>query len=171
MKTIIALCLFAAAVHAQTFVKFPVISFVLTGSSYVGSASFNIPTNTTATLLNAQGSPNVTGIGLTIQEPGLQEVKIADASESENVPELGPATVTFFFTSAVPDADSASFLVRFDTVNTTPALSGFGVVPNGKTSTIALQSSTNLITWTSATNGTYAATNTAKFYRMALTVN
>lgn len=56
-------------------------------------------------------------------------------------------------------------------VNVTPALQGYGVQPNGKSATVQLQTSADLINWQTATNGTYPATNAAAFYRLTMIVN
>jgi len=62
-------------------------------------------------------------------------------------------------------------LVKFEAVNTTPAIAGFAVQPANNSVAIALETSTDLTTWSPAPNGTYGKTNLARFFRMNLSVS
>jgi hypothetical protein len=183
MKTIfLALCLCALSARSQTFVRYALTNFTGDGhGNLLANVLINVPTNT---LLKATlQSDNGTQLSAYVQYPDVADSIFLGQSDGTHPlptialnPVLGPAVVNVG--GYVPSANvmfdpnpTGICIAEFDTVNTTPSLVGYGVVPNGHTATIALQTSTNLITWLNATNGTYPATNSAKFYRLNLQVN
>jgi hypothetical protein len=90
---------------------------------------------------------------------------------SRNSTVLGPATVNFNYYNSSPYTDyNLALLLKFEAVNATPAISGFAVQPPSQTASISLQTSTNLTTWTTITNAVYPATNSARFFRMDMTL-
>jgi len=171
MKNILWILLLAAGVgRAQTYVNYKLTSFAWNGSSYVASTNIIVPTNTLLTVRSMGASPNISSAVLTLQYPGAAAIVDSDPTTWLNYPVLGPVTGTITASSSSSSGNFANMLVEFDTANTTPLLQGYAVQPNGRSATILLESSTNLATWTTATNGTYAATNRAMFYRLNFSV-
>jgi len=76
---------------------------------------------------------------------------------------LGPASITFYPGDRV-------VLAELDVVNVQPS-TGFAVQPAASGATIALETSTNLTTWDTATNGNYDGTQAARFFRLNLQMN
>jgi hypothetical protein len=178
MKTLITTV--AAAIMAtcsalgQTYFNIP-----LTPTS--PSNSVVVPTNTVFHLLHiratdpagANGTPGPTGITqviFNVDYPNLPTMPYVQADAPNfSLPVLGPATVNL--QAGFHDASSAIMcLVKLESVNATPDLRGFAVQPAKSSATIALETSTNLTNWAPATNGTYSATNSARFFRMNLSV-
>jgi hypothetical protein len=62
-------------------------------------------------------------------------------------------------------------IAEFDAVNTTPAIQGFGVQPANSVAQISLETSTDLKTWQTTTNGNYGLTNAARFFRMDMSIS
>jgi hypothetical protein len=174
MKKLIALallCLVAAALHAQTYANFKLTSFPYSAGYYVCSTNVAVPTNTIARIINFEFTSGIVGGVVTVQYAGQPAMTFPDSSQWLNFPIMGPCTVTVTASSSSATGNFVVVLTQFDTVNTTPFLQGYAVQPNGHTASVALEASTNLTTWTATTNGTYAATNKAQFYRLSMTVN
>lgn len=145
------------------------------------SNSIVVPTNTVFHLLHvrttdpsgALGTPGplgITQIILAVDYPNLPTMRYAqDDTPSFSLPVLGPATANLL--GSFSDTNSAVMcLVKLEAVNATPDIRGFAVQPAKSSATIALETSTNLTIWTPATNGNYSATNSARFFRMNLSV-
>jgi hypothetical protein len=127
-------------------------------------AVLEIPANTLATIINAQFDQIVS-----YKNPFGETNFMADDSTRINYPAcyLGPSSLIFGQVSSF----NGFAVIKFETVNTTPSLQGYGVQPNGKAATVEMQTSSDLTTWTTATNGTYPATNSAAFYRLKMQIN
>ena len=179
MKTLITV--FAAATwvacsaFGQTYINIP-----LTPTS--PSNSIVVPTNTVFHLVHVR-TTDVTGVlatpgptgtaGLTysVDYANLPTMSYSDQDLAPylSLPVLGPATVNLL--GSFRDTNGAAMcLVMLESVNATPDLRGFAVQPAKSSAAIALETSTNLTNWTPATNGTYSATNSARFFRMNLSV-
>lgn len=174
MKKLIALaCLLTLAqiASAQTYENLYLTQFNYAAGVYVASTNIVIPTNVVAKILNLAASDAVNSGSINVQYAGQPIITSSDPSQWVNWPLMGPCTVTISAASTSASGNFAVALAQFQTVNTTPNLQGYAVQPNGKTATVAMESSTNLINWASATNGTYSATNRAQFYRLKMSVN
>jgi hypothetical protein len=168
MKLIALICLFALPAAAQTYVNFKLFDF---DATHHASVEFDVPTNT---IFKEEALTDpIMSDNLYVQYPEATNwvaLLTADSSYGINYPKvLGPAKIQFQAYS--PDAVPQVLLASFTPVNTTPALSGYGVQPNGRAATVALETSADLKTWQVATNGTYPATNAAAFYRINFQVN
>jgi hypothetical protein len=177
MKTLItilaAAIMIASSALGQTYLNIP-----LTPAS--PNNSFVVPTNTVFHVLHvrttdpsgagAQQGGDPTAIAFNVDYPNLPTMHYAqDDALVFSLPVLGPATVAL--QGIFHDTNSAVMcLVKLEAVNATPDIRGFAVQPAKSSATIALETSTNLTNWTPATNGTYSATNSARFFRMNLSV-
>jgi hypothetical protein len=170
-KILLSLVLLAGVARGQTYVNYFLTSFPNVGGAFTCTTNIAIPTNTTAKVLDFQVTANITNASVFMQYPGQPAMAPStDPSQVLGIPVLGPATATITAKAVTGSGNCMAVLVEFEPVNTTPALQGFAVQPNGHSATIALQSSSNLVNWVTATNGTYPATNRATFYRMSFTV-
>lgn len=164
MKTVFltALCALTCLVaRAQTtFTNYTLNQF----SSGVASLNLTVPGNTLLRVLNQQ-SLYVKGTGATIKYVNSPTMNF---SLTDKLPALGPCTLSLYATGSV--SSTITFMVQYETVNLSTYQSSF-VQPAGAAATITLQSSTNLTTWTTATNGSYPPSDNNRFFRMALTVN
>lgn len=141
--------------------------------NFVGnSASTNlaIGTNILFRIVSAWGL-NVTSGTFGVQFPGgpMMTSDFATVETTlEAEPVLGPCTVQLTFQGA---NNPASYVTaQYEVVNTTLPAQGVIVQPAGSGAVINLETSTNLTTWASATNGVYARTNLNRFFRMSLTL-
>jgi len=179
MKTLIivfgAVLLIACSAFGQTYINIP-LTPALPNNSIV------VPTNTVFHLVHVRttdvtgalatpGPTGTAGVTYSVDYPNLPTMSYSDQDLAPylSLPVLGPATVNLL--GSFRDTNGAAMcLVMLEPVNTTPALVGFAVQPAKNSATIALETSTNLMTWTPATNGTYGATNSARFFRMNFSV-
>ena len=167
MKTLalFAVITFAClSVHAQTFVN-----YVVPNSGLNYSTNVVVPTNTIAKILDFNYTGSLTSAVVTLTYAGVPSFTSVYPAWL-NTPVMGPVTLNLTVKSQTASGNALFLLAQFDVVNTTPELAGFAVQPNGKTASIKLETSTNLTTWITATNGTYPATNRAQFYRMNFNV-
>jgi hypothetical protein len=167
MKTLALLAIVAFAClcgQAKTFVN-----YIVPNSGLNYSTNVIVPTNTIAKIVNFNYAGSLTSAVVTITYAGTPTFASVYPAWL-NTPIMGPVTLNVAVKSQTPTGNAFFALAEFDPVNTTPQLAGFAVQPNGKTASITLESSTNLTTWTTATNGTYPATNRAQFYRMNFNV-
>jgi len=180
MKTLLTVLLLAIAAQgrAQTYCQITVTNFNFDGRYYSQTTSnLDVPAGTLFTVINTYESDgNFNGYGgvsaeypQTTNQIYIQIGSLNGYSGGEPKV-LGPCTIHFTCDGNSSRGDIAVLIGKLETVNITPALTGYGVQPNGKTATVQLQTSTDLTTWTTATNGTYAATNSAAFYRMKLEI-
>lgn len=122
-----------------------------------------VPTNVLATVVNLQAGNYVSS--MYAGDTNLYDVAYFDSTARfATVPVLGPATLVFD-----TNFNSARALIKFEPVNVVP-VGTYAVQPNAHQASVALQSSTDLVNWQATTNGTYLATNSAIFYRVALAV-
>jgi hypothetical protein len=185
MKTTIAalVLVFSVTVQAQNFVRYTLKDWVLeysqTNSSYIeniytNTLSFTVPTNTIfkATILCETATPY-----LEAQYPDANTRVYVGAAMADSrtgqTPVIGPATI--YLTGNLYTYDGTSngtliLLAEFDAVNTSPAIQGFAVQPANSSAQIGLETSTDLKSWQTTTNGIYGLTNYARFFRMNLTV-
>jgi hypothetical protein len=151
---------FAVAARAQTFVNFHVPA---AGTNFC-APTFCVPTNTLAKFVSFQ---NYYPEDLFFNYPSsTNEFAFETFGEtpSPTLTVLGPAIITFWHPG------EGFVLIELDAVNTTPAISGFAVQPSNAGASIALETSTNLTTWTAATNGVYDKDSSARFFRMDMSV-
>jgi hypothetical protein len=165
MKTrLIFLVLFVSlAASAQT----TFINHRATFAGTSGSLVLPIGSNTLFRVANLWGSGLSSGT-LSVQFPGgpvFNANLFTITPDDLKAPILGPATVSF----AVQGA-ALYVTAQYDVVNTTLPAQGLVVQPAGIGATMTLQVSTNLTTWTSATNGVYPIANVNRFFRMKLTL-
>jgi hypothetical protein len=172
--TAVAAIMTTLSTFGQTYINIP-----LTPASQ--NSSVVVPTNTVFHLLHirttdptgAQGTPGplgITQITFSVDYPNLATMAYAqDNTAISSLPVLGPATVNLL--GSFRDTNSAAMcLIKLEAVNATPDIRGFAVQPAKSSATIALETSTNLTSWTPASNGIYSATNSARFFRMNLSV-
>ncbi len=171
MKTLLAVLLLAGHVASgQTLVNFKMPPIQVVNGNYESTTNFFVPTNTTARVLSILASPNVTHGVILVEFPATEPypIELPDP-QVLNVPILGPCTNTITLSFNSGGIGSATFLIQFDTVNTTP-VSGMAVVPAGVAATLRLDTSTNLTTWQTVTNASLIATNRNRFFRLSLSV-
>jgi len=171
MKIIALLCLLALPAFGQTYFNYKLTNWDNLNSD--AQVVFDVPSNSVFTAVAVTAS---NAAGLESQYPEstnwiqllYSDSGVAFSGPSPKV--LGPAKIRFSGMGENSRNDIAVLLGKFETVNTTPALAGYGVQPNGKTATVSLETSADLQTWQTATNGTYPATNAAAFYRLKMDV-
>ena len=152
------------SVHAQTFVN-----YVIPNSGLSYSTNVVVPTNTIAKIVDFNYTGSLTSAVGTLTYAGAPSFTSVYPAWL-NTPVMGPVMLNLTVKSQTASGNAFFLLAEFDAVNTTPELAGFAVQPNGKPASITLETSTNLTTWATATNGTYPATNRAQFYRMNFNV-
>ena len=142
------------------------------GTFYSAGTNIVAGTNQTIRLLNFLVQGNLNSASATVHYPGLGGFTLPIQDNSIfGVPILGPATNYIecsWSGNAVPN--EAVFLVQLDTVNTAASPGGTMIQPAGFASTLALQTSTNLTTWTTLTNTIWGKTNTSRFFRMSQSI-
>lgn len=194
MKRLLFVLLFiSVTVYGQTYARYSINDWILQSigtnqyspyniqANYTNGLVINVPENTIFKCFILSGNA---GGSVDVKFPeSTEKLYIGDSSDPQyfysDIPILGPATVyfngTFSRTGNVSNGLSTNnglvcLIGQFTQVNVTPALQGYAVQPNGKTATVQLQTSTDLTTWQTATNGTYPATNQAAFYRLKMEV-
>ena len=141
------------------------------------SKSFTVPSNVVAQVISAycfSPGPSVYS-WIEISVAGTPSTNSARFSGSPsggvtNLPTtiVGPATITLFATGLSPTPQTLSFCTIQTTSSYSFLPSGSVVIPNdgGGPVTIILESSTDLINWTSANPGTYGTTSSNRFFRV-----
>ncbi|HEY4414515.1 MAG TPA: hypothetical protein VGO57_02395 [Verrucomicrobiae bacterium] len=168
MKLIALLCLLALPAAAQTYCNYTVGN---SDATYPATNQFDVPSNTLFKVEGMAGDYSYLDMLVQYHEStNWLYLPVCDSSATPIFSKvLGPAKIQLVGYNA--EYGPVVLLASFTPVNTTPDLSGYGVQPNGRVATVALETSTNLTTWQATTNGTYAATNRAAFYRLKLEVN
>jgi len=171
MKILLAVLVLASPLaHAQTLFNLKLPAFALVGGTYNSITNVPVPTNTTARILSFLTTANVTGGTLTVTFAGSPAFPIDIATqEFLNIPILGPCTVGVSI-NAASAAAAGIILVELQPVNTAVNPGGTMIQPTGFTTSLALQTSTNLTTWSTLTNTIWGKTNTARFFRMSQTI-
>lgn len=169
MKALCLLLLFVGSVSGQTYFSIALTNIDL--MTYAARTNFDVPAGTVFKIESVQAYNDGT---VEVQYPQSTNYMLMERCSPPNVwvystQVLGPAKIRF--TAKGAEAQAIAVLVgSFQTVNVTPALQGYAVQPNGMTATVNLQTSPDLISWKTATNGVYPANNTAAFYRLNLEV-
>jgi hypothetical protein len=179
MKIILSLLLFASMSHAQTFVNYKIsqwkpIAPNTDSTDYTNLISIEVPQNTLLKIVSITGIDDSESHGKVFypeSETGWQFPLVTYSANQPKPPVefLGSCRVTY--SVRVYDSNQVvSILARFDTVNQSPDVRGLAVQPASKGASVELQTSADLQTWNTATNGTYPATNSAQFYRLKMSV-
>jgi hypothetical protein len=166
LKPVLALLALLVCLTGQAQSTF--VNYRLNIVGGVASTNISVGPNTLVRGANSQGV-NLTGATMTVTYPGAPAISInlADPASADifTKPILGPCTIQFSLTGA---AGAVGFmLLQYDVVNTTLPAQGVLVQPAGHGAAVSFQSSTDLTTWSTATNGVYAAGQN-RFFRMGL---
>jgi hypothetical protein len=159
-------------------------TITLTASNLL-SASYNVPSNVVAQIVHSSVSPVACAsykINVTVNSQTITytENSVSAPYQILNLPIVaGPATITLVNNYASGNCSPNLPAVAICTIETSVLTSSFtGSVPstavvipndNGGPVTIVLESSTDLINWTSALPGTYGTTSTNRFFRVRAT--
>lgn len=173
MRTILALlAVLTVSADAQTFVSYKLGSFVnVSPGVYQATTNITVATNTLLTFPNVQGTTNITGFAFAFQFPGLSTItEYPQDATFYSTPVLGPCTINCTVNASSASGTAALLLARFDNVNGNAVPGGSLVQPAGFTATVSLQTSTNLTTWTTITNASYAKTNSNRFFKTSITI-
>lgn len=162
MKLIIgALLAITATTQAQTFLR---LHYPADGTNIL------VPANTLLKIVTVQDRSSE-NLNLNVVYPDSTNVFplpiYSNFGSTTLKPEvLGPANV---FVYAYPGQEG--FITgEITAVNVTPAVTGFAVQPSNIGASVTLESSTNLVTWSSATNGVYDKSTSSRFFRLNLQV-
>ena len=159
--------LLAGIADAQTYVNYSLKNFVLNGGVYTASTNIIISSNTLVHAMSVLKTDNISDRYLTVQYPGgqtvYQEGSLIDTGSSF----VGPCVVQIIATSSNNSNPEIDVTMQYTTVNTAPSSVGVLQVPN-RTVAVTLQSSSNLTTWTTATNGNYGASDQYRFFRVSM---
>ena len=156
---------FVHCAFGQTYINVPLANT----NSYDATNSIDVPTNTLFQVVGVF-SPQSISFSIYVTYDSFPEMRAQypfDNGYSKPLPIVGPAKVKLV-ASAGTNMPSMC-LIKLEPVNSTPMLNGFAVQAPNNSATINLETSTNLSIWTTATNGTYEATNQARFFRMNMT--
>ena len=165
------LCSITASIQAQTITlstPFPSVA------PSTNSTNFNVPSNVVAQITYAYCPANSGySSSITVTVKGASAFYQSSASSGgvmSNLPTIvGPATITL---TATCSTFGLSSVMAFCTIQTTSASSFTPstsvVIPNddGGPVTIILESSVDLVNWTSALPGTYGTTSSNRFFRV-----
>ena len=167
---------------AQTFVRIGLTNFTLNGGVITATTNISVGQGMLVHINSVQYSPNVSGedefgntfkyLGVTVgvQYPGGPWVYPNQDDFQigiEGHPILGPCTLRITATATDKVNAAAYVLLRYETVNVAPLPTGVVQPPNQPVK-VSLQSSMNLTTWETATNGNYGPTNGFRFFRVLL---
>ena len=162
--------LLAGIADAQTYINYSLNNFALNGGVYTASTNILVSSNTLVQVMGTLKTDNISACYITVQYNGAQTVVkqgIGFNFIAQGSPFVGPCTMKIIATSSDNINPEADVTVQYQTVNTAPSSVGVLQVPN-KTVAVALQSSSNLSTWTTATNGIYGGTDQYRFFRVSL---
>jgi len=165
-------CLLLIIVTGWFLASAPARADFITLSVTNNTVSFEVPTNVLAEVVYMYGPSSFSGLQVKIHDRTasyLPDNYYAISNGSvKNLPTVaGPATILLSSTNAF----------AFCTIQTTAPTTGTFtpstavVIPNdnGGPVTIILESSTDLLTWTSALPGTYGTTSSNRFFRVRAT--
>ena len=168
---LIAWCVIA---HGQTYTRYAVTNFVANGGNYVATTNITVGANMSAMVSALWATTNLDYLGgggfvWKVQYPESSQWCYLWGNTSSGTPStvVGPCTIQLVCTSINNNSPTAFFILQTAPVNVSPAPIGV-VQPLSQTVTVALQSSTDLTSWSTATNGVYGGTDSYRFFRVNL---
>lgn len=162
MKALLSLAVLLCAftVQAQRVSSLRIFNFQPT--NLVDSVTLDVGTNELARVLDFQRTFANARLAVIYREPE----QILELQRGAAV--LGPATVRLFVFPSWTSGDSAAAVVELSQVNPPADAQKTAVAPAGYPVTVSLESSTNLVTWQTATNGAWPASDAHRFFRVNL---
>jgi hypothetical protein len=175
LVSLITVSIFAANVAASADTLTLSAAAVQVGTG--ASQSYSVPTNVTAQIVYAYCPVQNNGYfssGITVNVTGTPGQAVYYPGNNQfgtisNLPTLvGPATITLWLTNTGSLPPPTCFCTIETTSSTSFTPSTAVVIPNdgGGPVTIILESSVDLINWTTALPGTYGTTTSNRFFRV-----
>lgn len=160
MKTLPALALLVAAVAASAQSRFEVLRIYVHPTEIVGESWVDVGTNEVARVVDFRRT--WTNAFLATTYPGG-----AKMATTNLVQVVGPCRLELFSVSfTAPDQEAVATVELFP--NGASPVQRTAVAPAGWPVAVRLESSVDLVTWQTATNGAWPASDAHRFFRVSL---